>query len=137
MQPIHIIGVPLDLGGNRRGTDMGPSAFRIAGLSDRLAKLGLQVTDQGDVASPIPEAGGPGDPQKRYVKEIAKVCQRVAPWNSEVKAGPSAPSHRVSAGFNAKHRAAISIAVPIRLSCIVVSVRQCRSGHRSRRAFSR
>ena len=69
--------MPLDLGGNRRGTDMGPSAFRIAGLSDRLASLGVAVTDQGDVRSPIPEAKGPGDPKKRYVKEIAKVCQRV------------------------------------------------------------
>ena len=77
MKSVHIIGVPLDLGGNRRGTDMGPSAFRIAGLGDRLAKLGLTVTDHGDVSSPIPEAKGPGDPKKRYVKEIAKVCQRV------------------------------------------------------------
>ena len=74
---VHIIGVPLDLGGNRRGTDMGPSAFRIAGLGDRLSTLGLAVTDQGDIASPIPEARGAGDPKKRYVKEIAKVCQRV------------------------------------------------------------
>ena len=77
MKAVHIIGVPLDLGGNRRGTDMGPSAFRIAGLGDQLARLGLKVTDQGDVASPIPEAKGPGDPRKRYVKEIARVCQRV------------------------------------------------------------
>ncbi len=77
MRSVHIIGVPLDLGGNRRGTDMGPSAFRIAGLADRLATLGLQVTDQGDVSSPIPEAKGPGDPKKRYVKQIARVCQRV------------------------------------------------------------
>ena len=77
MKSVHIIGVPLDLGGNRRGTDMGPSAFRIAGLGDRLAKLGLKVTDQGDVSSPIPEAKGPGDAKKRYVMEIARVCQRV------------------------------------------------------------
>ena len=77
MKTVHIIGVPLDLGGNRRGTDMGPSAFRIAGLGDRLSELGLKVTDQGDISSPIPEAKGPGDRHKRYVKEIAKVCQRV------------------------------------------------------------
>ena len=49
MKSVHIIGVPLDLGGNRRGTDMGPSAFRIAGLGDQIAKLGFQVTDKGDV----------------------------------------------------------------------------------------
>ena len=40
MRPLHIIGVPLDLGGGRRGVDMGPSAFRVAGLADRLAALG-------------------------------------------------------------------------------------------------
>jgi arginase len=77
MKSVHIIGVPLDLGGNRRGTDMGPSAFRIAGIGDQLSKLGMQVTDKGDVDAPIPEKKGPGDPHKRYVKEIAKVCQRV------------------------------------------------------------
>ena len=77
MKAVHIIGVPLDLGGNRRGTDMGPSAFRIAGLGEQLAKLGLKVTDKGDVPSPIPERKGAGDPHKRYVKDIAKVCQRV------------------------------------------------------------
>lgn len=74
---VHIIGVPLDLGGNRRGTDMGPSAFRIAGLAEQLSRLGLAVTDKGDIPSPIPEARGAGDPRKRYVKEIARVCQRL------------------------------------------------------------
>jgi arginase len=77
MRAVHIIGVPLDLGGNRRGTDMGPSAFRIAGLGDQLSKLGLQVTDKGDIPAPIPEKKGPGDPHKRYVREIAKVCKSV------------------------------------------------------------
>ncbi len=77
MRAVHIIGVPLDLGGNRRGTDMGPSAFRIAGIAEQLASLGLSVTDKGDIPSPIPEAKGAGDPRKRYVREIAKVCQRL------------------------------------------------------------
>ena len=77
MRKVHIIGVPLDLGGNRRGTDMGPSAFRIAGIGEQLASLGLAVTDKGDIPSPIPEARGAGDSRKRYVREIAKVCQRL------------------------------------------------------------
>lgn len=77
MRAVHIIGVPLDLGGNRRGTDMGPSAFRIAGLGDQLSKLGLKVTDKGDIVTPIPEKKGAGDSRKKYVREIAKVCQRV------------------------------------------------------------
>ena len=77
MKAVHIIGVPLDPGGNRRGTDMGPSAFRIAGLGEQLTKLGLQVVDKGDVPSPIPERKAFGDPHKRYVKDIARVCQRL------------------------------------------------------------
>jgi arginase len=56
---------------------MGPSAFRIAGLADHLAGLGITVVDKGDIPSPIPETKGPGDPRKRYVKEIAKVCQKL------------------------------------------------------------
>jgi arginase len=77
MRTVHVIGVPLDLGGNRRGTDMGPSAFRIAGFGEQLAKLGVRVVDKGDVPSPIPERKGAGDPRKRYVKDIARVCQRL------------------------------------------------------------
>jgi arginase len=76
-KPVHLIGVPLDLGGNRRGTDMGPSAFRIAGLGEQLGKLGLTVVDKGDIVTPNPETKGPGDVHKRYVKDIARVCQKL------------------------------------------------------------
>ena len=77
MNPVHIIGVPLDLGGNRRGTDMGPSAFRIAGIREKLAAMGRTVVDKGDILTPIPEIKGPGDIHKRYVKDIARVCQKL------------------------------------------------------------
>jgi len=56
---------------------MGPSAFRIAGIGEQLARLGLKVIDKGDVPSPIPEKKGEGDKHKKYVKDIARVCQRV------------------------------------------------------------
>ncbi|MGE5813050.1 MAG: arginase [Acidobacteriota bacterium] len=77
MKPIHIIGVPLDLGGNRRGVDMGPSALRIAGLHEKLETLGYTVVERGDIATPIPEVKSAGDPRKRYVREIARVCQKL------------------------------------------------------------
>jgi arginase len=77
MPSIHIIGVPLDLGGNRRGVDMGPSAFRIAGLGERLASLGYSVTDKGDLPAPIRETKEPRDEKKKFVREIARVCQRL------------------------------------------------------------
>lgn len=77
MRTVHIIGVPLDLGGGRRGVDMGPSALRIAGLGERLAALGHQVVDRGDLATPIPETKTPGDERKKYVREISRICQRL------------------------------------------------------------
>ena len=66
MRAAHIIGVSLDLGGNRRGVDMGPSAFRIAGLAERLSTLGFPVIDEGDLVAPIPEVKSYGDPTKMY-----------------------------------------------------------------------
>ena len=77
MRPVHIIGVSLDLGGNRRGVDMGPSAFRIAGLGERLAALGAPVVDAGDLVAPIPETKSFGDPHKKYIREIARVCEKL------------------------------------------------------------
>ena len=46
---VEIVGVPMDLGGNRRGVDMGPSAIRYAGLKSRLQRLGYTVHDRGNV----------------------------------------------------------------------------------------
>jgi arginase len=77
VRTVHIIGVSLDLGGNRRGVDMGPSAFRIAGLGERLAALGIPVVDDGDLVAPIPETKSFGDPSKRYIREITRVCEKL------------------------------------------------------------
>jgi arginase len=75
--PVHIIGVPLDLGGNRRGVDMGPSAFRIAGLGEKIAGLGRSILDKGDLPTAIPETQQHGDPTKKFIREIARVCEKV------------------------------------------------------------
>jgi len=77
MRAVHIIGVPLDLGGNRRGVDMGPSALRIAGLGERIASLGRTVVDKGDLPAPIAETQEARDERKKYVREIARVCQKL------------------------------------------------------------
>ena len=56
---------------------MGPSAFRIAGLNDRISELGYTVVDKGDLPSPIPETQTAVDPTKKYINEIAHVCRRL------------------------------------------------------------
>ena len=53
---IAIIGAPLDLGQDRRGVDMGPSAMRVANLNKRLVSLGYEVEDRGNIPVAQPEA---------------------------------------------------------------------------------
>ncbi|HSM69726.1 MAG TPA: arginase family protein, partial [Xanthomonadales bacterium] len=52
---IKIIAVPMDLGASRRGTDMGPSALRIAGLGKKIRDMGLAVDREEDIAVPAME----------------------------------------------------------------------------------
>jgi arginase len=56
---------------------MGPSAFRIAGIRDQIAALGRVVVDKGDLPAPIPETQRPADTKKKYIRDIAKVCQKL------------------------------------------------------------
>ncbi|MBT9259450.1 MAG: arginase [Clostridiales bacterium] len=76
-QPVDIIGVPLDLGGSRRGTDMGPSAIRYARLQDRIRPLVPVLCDRGNIDVPVPETRAAGD-GVHFVEEIAQVCEKLA-----------------------------------------------------------
>src|SRR5207237_8366727 len=75
---ISIVGVPMDLGADRRGVDMGPSALRYANLNEKLQGLGYQVRDFGDLDVIIPETHHFGDPKAKYLKEIADACTHLA-----------------------------------------------------------
>src|SRR5262245_55966688 len=78
MSRISIIGVPMDLGADRRGVDMGPSALRYADLNEKLQALGHDVEDLGDMDVIIPEMRHFGDPSAKYLKEIAEACTQLA-----------------------------------------------------------
>lgn len=69
---IRILGVPMDLGADRRGVDMGPSAMRTVGLSERLARLGYDVADWGNIVVPIPEVLRIIDQKIKYLPEVAE-----------------------------------------------------------------
>jgi len=76
---VDVIGATLDLGAGRRGVDMGPSAIRYAGLEQQLAeKLGVRVTDAGNVHSPVVETTSEGDESARYLDQILDLCDRLA-----------------------------------------------------------
>lgn len=74
---VALLGVPMDLGGGRRGVDMGPSAFRIAGIEAAVRRLGIEFRDMGNVEVKDPVALEPCDPSARYLPEIADCCRRL------------------------------------------------------------
>ena len=79
---IAIIGVPLDLGSGRRGVDMGPSAIRYAEIVQRLAGLGYQIHDTGDIAVNRDAVRHSPGVRMHYLEEIERVnielCKRVS-----------------------------------------------------------
>jgi arginase len=75
---IRIIGVPLDLGASRRGTDVGPSALRIAGLGAQLRRLGFAVAREDDIPAPAMETRTVEDEKARYKPQILEVCTQLA-----------------------------------------------------------
>jgi arginase len=77
-QTVRIVGVPLDLGASRRGTDMGPSALRIAGLGAALRRLGYNVAREEDIPAPAMETRTPEQRDARFKPEILEVCNTLA-----------------------------------------------------------
>ncbi len=83
---IRILGAAMDLGQQRRGVDMGPSAIRYAGLQERLARLGYEVIDGGNIYTAQAEELGtraltldadPSDGLSHHLDEVARVCQKI------------------------------------------------------------
>ena len=73
---VQVIGVPVDLGASRRGVDMGPSAMRLANLSDLLQRLGLSVDDIGNVA--VPDRSSIEPTLAARLAAITDVCTELA-----------------------------------------------------------
>ena len=73
---VRIIGVPMDLGQQRRGVDMGPSALRYAGLQAAIRRLGHKVIDQGNLPVPVAEEMKL-DPDVNLIQAVAGVCQAI------------------------------------------------------------
>lgn len=75
---IRVIGVPMDLGADRRGVDIGASAIRYAGLNDQLRRLGYAVNDIGNIVVPQPESQPIGDSHTKYLDPIVRVSEDLA-----------------------------------------------------------
>ncbi|NWF89699.1 MAG: arginase [Ignavibacteriaceae bacterium] len=75
---VDLIGFPMDLGADRRGVDMGPSALRIAGLTEKLETLGYKIIDEGDISIEIREKQSIKNPKLKYLEEILKTSKLLA-----------------------------------------------------------
>ncbi len=77
---IDVIGVPMDLGADRRGVDMGPSAIRYARLHDALASIGVgSVVDHGNLNVPVPESDAAQSVKNaKYLPIILDVCHELS-----------------------------------------------------------
>jgi arginase len=88
---ITILGAPMDLGADRRGVDMGPSAIRYAGLDEKLRALGHTVHDAGNVHVPVAETRSAGNPQLKYLDQIVACAGELAARTRAAVAAGSVP----------------------------------------------
>ncbi len=72
---IAIVAVHMDLGAGRRGVDMGPSAIRVAGISERVMRLGYDLVELGAVFVKEPEVCSVGEERTKYLPEIVATCK--------------------------------------------------------------
>lgn len=76
---VDVIGVPIDLGANRRGVDMGPSAIRYGGLKKAITNLKIVYEDMGNIDVPVAESYEVfEDESYKHIKEVSSVNKNLA-----------------------------------------------------------
>ena len=88
---VKIIGVPMDLGASRRGTDMGPSAMRVAGLGAAIRDMGYTLAREEDIIVPAMETRSHEDCEARFKPQILSVCTELATRVKELMDGGEFP----------------------------------------------
>ncbi len=74
---IEVLGVPIDLGADRRGVDMGPSAIRYGNLVGQLEAFGHQVTDLDNLPLMLGDRLTAPDTKAKYLTEIVAMARTV------------------------------------------------------------
>ncbi len=88
---VSIIGVPCGFGASIAGVDLGPAAMRVAHLRQRIAQLGYEVRDLGDLRLDSPT--GPPLPQAtaKYLDELTAANTLLAADVKKVLEGGELP----------------------------------------------
>jgi arginase len=82
-----LLGVPLDLGAENLGVDIGPQAFRYQNIIPKMEHIGFKVEDLGDVSQADRANLDPGNPRMHYLDEILRVNEEVAAKINQVVGG--------------------------------------------------
>ena len=88
---VTILGVPLGYGASMAGVDMGPAALRVAGLTERVAKLGYSVRDLGDMRLERPQKLPEQHDKLKYVSQISSACEELAREVEQIVAAGELP----------------------------------------------
>ncbi len=75
MKKVTILGIPLDLGAENLGVDIGPNAFRYQKIAEKLTQVGFTVTDKGNIECRPRKSLKVGNPKLKYLKEILRVSE--------------------------------------------------------------
>jgi arginase len=75
---VSILGVPMSFGQSMAGVDMGPSAIRVAGLAQRIAKLSYEVNDVGDLKIDRPRSYPREGDKLKYINQVHAACSALA-----------------------------------------------------------
>ncbi|HVG32699.1 MAG TPA: arginase [Pyrinomonadaceae bacterium] len=75
---VSILGVPLGYGASMAGVDIGPAAMRVARLNQRIAQLGYEVRDLGDLRISRPQTVAEAGDKLKYLPQIAGACEELA-----------------------------------------------------------
>ncbi len=73
-----LIGIPLDLGAENLGVDIGPQAFRYHNIIGKLESAGIKIDDHGDVSVKPRKDLNIGQKNLKYAEEIIRVNTEVA-----------------------------------------------------------
>src|SRR6185295_6359692 len=75
---LSMLGVPLGYGASMAGVDIGPAALRVAQIAERIAALGYEVNDRGDLHLVRPRSHPKSHDKLKYLAEITTACTELA-----------------------------------------------------------
>src|SRR4051812_13371904 len=88
---VSILGAPLGFGASLAGVDIGPAALRVARLNQRIAQLGYEVRDLGDLRVARPQSPGEFEGKANYLHEISAACEELTVEVRNILSGGETP----------------------------------------------